>query len=49
MSEIEKEARRRYMRQYMRGYRKYNKDRIKEIQTRYWEKKFKVMEKEQDN
>lgn len=46
MSEIAKEERRRYMRQYMRKYRKNNKDKIKEIQTRYWEKKFKVMEKD---
>lgn len=47
MSDIEKEERRRYMRQYMRKYRKQNKDKIKEIQTKYWEKKF--TEKEKDN
>lgn len=32
-----------YMRQYMREYRKNNKDKVKEIQERYWEKKTKML------
>lgn len=46
MSEIAKQERRKYMREYMRKYRKHNKDRIKEIQTKYWEKRFKEMRKD---
>lgn len=45
MSEVAKYERRKYMREYMRKYRKYNKDKIREIQTRYWEKKFRTVEK----
>lgn len=39
MSEIAIEEKRKYMREYMKEYRKNNKEKIKEIQARYWESK----------
>lgn len=39
LSEAALEARRSYKREYMRKWRAANKDRVKEIERRFWERK----------